>query len=99
MDLSRWKAWLWPNSYWVIRYLLPYNERFYIPACYHDIWYSEWWTEKDRELIDFNFYLDCLNRCNWKLDKFFALFYYSMVTLFGFIFFNYKKNEHIKFSN
>lgn len=99
MDLSIWRAGLWPNSWWVIRYLLPYNKKFYIPACYHDISYSEWWTQKDKERIDFIFYLDCLKQCDWIIDTLFALFYYELVTLFWFMFFNYKKNEHIKFSN
>lgn len=91
LDLSRWRAWLWPNSWWWIRTIFPYSVKFYISSCNHDYGYTNWTTKEDKEIYDANFYNDCLSVCTWVVDRFFALFYYLMVSEFWFIFFNYKK--------
>ena len=90
INLSKWMPWLWPNSWWRIRIIFPFQEKFYESSCYHDIWYWEWETEEDKFHFDNDFLEWCLKKCTGKSDAFFAKFYYKMVRLFWDYFFNYK---------
>ena len=99
LDLSYWRAGLWPNSWWWLRIILPYSELFYHPACEHDTAYDKWWDNIYKQIADYEFYIDCKTNCNNNLQRVFVVIYYITVTLFWFIFFNYRKDEHIEFSN
>ena len=91
LDLSKWMSGLGPNNWWKIRVILPYSERFYIPACYHDIGYDEWISEEDKSKVDQKFYFDMLCECENKIQNKIAYFYYYMVKCYWYLYFNYKK--------
>lgn len=78
------KPWLWPNSWWVVRYLLPYNKLFHYAACLHDHLYSISFNKKRSDTM---FNRLCLAKCNTSLQRIFANLYYKMVSKYGYLFF------------
>jgi len=84
LDLSKWMAWLWPNSLWVIRYYLPYYFEFHEAACYHDLAYDEWINRKKSDVI----FLTMMLKTNTWYNI--AFMYYIIVRLFWTFYFNYK---------
>ena len=83
IDLSKWNRGLWPDSFWVIRYLLPYHKEFHIPAIYHDQGYEL--ALQPRKDIDDKFLKLMLKQNTWKP---FAILYYLLVRIFWWLFYN-----------
>jgi hypothetical protein len=90
LDLSKWMSWLWPNSWGWVRITLPYSDRFYAPACYHDLWYTEGGNEEDKNRIDLKFYFDCLCECDSNMSEAIAYIYYYILKCYWYLYFNYK---------
>lgn len=88
-DLKKWSCWLWPNSWWYIRILIPYQGLFFDEACEHDILYSWWWTKEDKIFADIQFYLWCLNKSENILQFYISSLYYYWVKYQWHRFFNY----------
>lgn len=84
MRLSYWKQWLWPNTWWVLRYLLPYNKLFHEAACFHDTMYQLKW---DKQKADEWFYRLMMAKSKTKTQKTFAKIYFKLVSSFGNLYF------------
>lgn len=84
MRLSYWENGLWPNNYWILRYLLPYNYRFHKAACFHDTMYS---LKHDKQKADLWFYKLMLAKCNNIIQITFANIYFRLVSRFGNLYF------------
>lgn len=89
MRLSKGKIWLWPNSWGVLRYILPFNWLFHIAARYHDVGYERWWTEDDRKKVDEMFYRLMISVSTNILKIMFAKLYYKLVRKFWYKYFVY----------
>lgn len=82
---------LGPSKWGRVNYLLPYRKRFQESAEAHDLYYSLWGTEKDRQEADEVFLYWCAEASgNNIIALFFACFYYLSVAFFWHYFFNYK---------
>lgn len=82
----------------ILKYLKPpYAKKFYVPCCMHDDEYDIGGTCKQRKLADRNLFCRCVKvvfqeESNpWKMMWLFhiILFYYVVVRLFGWNYFNY----------
>ena len=80
-----WKKWLWPNIFWPIRYLLPYNNLFHHAAVLHDNLYH---ISYNKERADEMFYRSMLAVSTNSLQRMFAFIYYQLVKKFWFLFYN-----------
>lgn len=69
---------------------LPYRKRFDEAARHHDWMYDQGGGSKSRTIADIEFLRDCLKQCNTPTQAGFAIFYYLMVRLFGWLFYHYK---------
>lgn len=87
MRLSYWNQGIGPNSWWVIRYLLPYNKLFHYAACIHDKLYTISW---EKHKADEMFYRMMLAVSKTRTQIIFAKIYYKLVVLFWDYYFNYK---------
>lgn len=73
--------------------LLPYRHRFNAAACEHDANYDEKGKAKDRRIYDIHF-LRCMTKaCQTDLQVFFAIVYYVIVRLFGWLFYRYNRDN------
>lgn len=84
MRLSYWNDGLWPNTWWVLRYLLPYNKLFHEAACFHDVMYS---LNQDKQKADEWFYRLMLAKSKTKTQKTFAKIYFRLVSKYGNLYF------------
>ena len=86
---------------WVLRYFLPYNNKFHKAACLHDILYTikreklvkdSCWLVKVEDLIDIKYKADIMffklmySISNNKIEKFFAKLYFFLVSTFWIFF-------------
>lgn len=90
VDLKKWSNGVWPNNWWWFRILLPYQMRFYYPALKHDVDFSWWWTEEDKQIADIQFFERCLEE-SWKniFAILFSCIYFIMVYYFWYRYFYY----------
>ena len=86
MRLCFWCKWLWPNMFWPIRYLLPYNLLFHNPSVIHDYQYR---IGGNKEQSDLMFYKMCLAISKNNLQKFFAWLYFILVKYLWFMFYKW----------
>lgn len=85
MRLWFWNKWLWPNSWWILRYLLPCNNLFHHAAVLHDNLY---YISYNKERADKMFYRAMLAVSTNSLQRMFAFIYYQLVKKFWFLFYN-----------
>ena len=85
MRLAYWKHWIWPNSWWILRYLLPYNKLFHYCWVAHDTMYN---INYNKERADEMFYRMMLAVSTNIIQKTFAYIYYKSVVLFWKYFYN-----------
>lgn len=82
LNLSEWNYWVWPNSWWCIRHILPYHELFYNASVKHDALYCKWGWKYERYKADLVFFEECLKVSNKLLEFIFAIIYYFLIRLF-----------------
>ena len=93
VDLKKWSNWIWPNSWWWYRVIIPFQNRFYNPWLEHDLYYSLWGTEKDRQEADESFLYWCAEASgNNIIAILFACFYYLSVAFFWHYFLSFFVN-------
>jgi hypothetical protein len=85
MRLSYWKQWIGPNSWGILRYLLPYNKLFHWAAVLHDNLY---YISYNKQRADDMFYRAMLWVSHNSLQRIFARIYYFLVKNFWFLFYN-----------
>lgn len=83
------KPWFWPNSWWWIRVIIPYDLRFYNASLEHDVKYTIWGSEINKEMADLWLLNDMLLACDSRFQTLFAYLYYYLIYMFWFTFFNY----------
>lgn len=69
---------------------LPYRKLFDKAARIHDSNYDDGCNSYNRYIADTDFLMDCISVCSNDIQSFFAIFYFIIVRLFGWLFFNYK---------
>lgn len=70
---------------------LPYRKRFDVPARRHDAMYDKGGDGWNRAYYDQMFGQWCWRYAHSRTARVFAVIYYIVVRLFGWLFFNYKK--------
>lgn len=81
----------WPQS--LLKYV-PYAEKFKDPARGHDRDYGLGGNLNNKLYIDYKFYIGMLKKSGFNpFDYVFSLFYFLLVLIFGFFFFNWRKNN------
>lgn len=72
---------------------LPYRRLFDVAAREHDRRYDLGGGGGDRRFADLLFLWDCAAVCRTDTQAAMAMLYYTMVRLFGWLFFNYNDND------
>ncbi len=90
IDLWKNKSGVWPNAWGWYRIIIPGQRAFYKPACTHDIAYTLWGNEIDKNRADINFYNDCMNNSPKSYHKTLAWIYFYAVKIFWLFCFNWK---------
>ncbi len=72
---------------------LPYRRLFDVAAREHDRKYDLGGDGGDRRFADLVFLWQCAAVCKTDAQAFMAMAYYTAVRLFGWLFFNYKKDN------
>ena len=82
LDLWKNKPGVWPNIFGWFRILIPGQKIFFTPALYHDLEYTLWWNELDKNKADLKFYKWCLENSKTKFQKKLAWFYFYSLKMF-----------------
>ena len=90
IDLWKNKPGVWPNAWWWFRILIPWQKIFFTPALYHDLAYTLWGNELDKNKADLDFYKWCLNNSKNNFHKKLASIYFYSLKLFWLFCFNWK---------
>lgn len=82
LNLWKNKPGVWPNAWGRFRIIIPGQKIFFTPALYHDLSYSLWGNELDKNRADINFYKWCLEISKNRFQKKLATIYFYSLKIF-----------------